>query len=82
MRVYGFLYIAPSHLKILAHTKLLFPKSTPIAKELNNSIGKSVKACLHHKQERTDRVLPQVSRANLVVGQQEFVAFRVIFIIN
>jgi len=58
------------HLKLVAHTELLFPKSVLRAEELNNSISKSVNACPHHKQYRTDRVLPQVSKANLVVSQR------------
>jgi len=31
------------HLKLVAHTELLFPKSLLRAEELNNPIGKSVK---------------------------------------
>jgi len=51
----------------------------PRAEELNNSISKPVKARLHRKQYRTDRILPQVSRADLVVGQQEFCSIMTIF---
>ena len=58
------------HLKLVAHTELLFPKSVPRAEELNNSISKSLKASPHRKQYRTDRILPQVSSANLVAGQR------------
>jgi len=63
-----FLYIAPSHLKLVAHAKLLFSKSVLRAEKLNNPISKPVKARLHRKQYRTDRILSQVSKANLVVG--------------
>jgi len=40
----------------------------PRAEELNNSISKPVKARPYHKQYQTDRILPQVSNANLVSG--------------
>ena len=64
------LYIAPPHLKLVAHAELLFSKSVLRAEELNNPISKSVNACPHHKRYRTDRILPQASNANLVVSQQ------------
>ena len=64
-----FLYITP-HLKSVARTELLFPKSVLRAEELNNSISKSVNAHPQHKQYRTDRVLPQESNTILVVSQR------------
>jgi len=63
-----FLYIAPSYLKLVAHAKLLFSKSVLRAEELNNPINKSVKTQQYRKKHQTDRILPQVSNANLVVG--------------
>ena len=64
------LYIAPSHLKLVARAELPFPKSELRVEELNNLISKSVNAYPHHKQYRTDRILIQVSNANLVVSQR------------
>lgn len=58
------------HLKLVAHTKLLFSKSVPRTEELNNSISKSVSTYPRHKQYRTDRIFPQVSNPILVVGQR------------
>jgi len=58
------------HLKLVARAKLLSPKRVLRAEELNKSISKSEKAHPYRKKYRTDRILPQVSNANLVVGQQ------------